>query len=567
MPLKPYRATLALPGIRSLLVVATLARVPITAGAVTLTLHVVTDLRLGYGAAGLVGAAFTVGGSLGAPVMGRLTDRHGLRPVLVLTTVAEVLFWSLAQAMPYGALLVAALGGFLALPAFSIARQSIAALTPESHRLPAFALDSITTELSFMTGPALGVLIATTAGPRVAMLSIAGGILASGIALWLLDPPIRADHEEPPTTREPVPRRSWLRPRFMAVLAVTMATAVLLAGTDVSVVATLRHAGELSWTGLVMALWAFYSLVGGFAYGTVRRGLSPLALLAPMALLTIPVGLGGRHWWLLALLLLPAGALCAPLITATADAASRMTPPSARGEAMGLHNSSLTAGIALGGPLAGLAIDNLSPPWGFATVGALSTLIALAILPTALTRRPATPTTDPTTPTTLATTPATPATDPTTPTTHTTTPATPATLATDPTTLTATPATPTTDPMTPTTHTATPITLTADPAPTTTPAALTATPTTLAATPATHEPAPRPPQAGPATTPPTANPDSPPAHLPAATTASTSTRTPAATTTTTHRRPVTEMADIVPNPPERKAIPTPRTPGSAAAAS
>ena len=553
MPLKPYRATLALPGIRSLLVVATLARVPITAGAVTLTLHVVTDLRLGYGAAGLVGAAFTVGGSLGAPVMGRLTDRHGLRPVLVLTTVAEVLFWSLAQAMPYGALLVAALGGFLALPAFSIARQSIAALTPESHRLPAFALDSITTELSFMTGPALGVLIATTAGPRVAMLSIAGGILASGIALWLLDPPIRADHEEPPTTREPVPRRSWLRPRFMAVLAVTMATAVLLAGTDVSVVAALRHAGELSWTGLVMALWAFYSLVGGFAYGTVRRSLSPLALLAPMALLTIPVGLGGRHWWLLALLLLPAGALCAPLITATADAASRMTPPSARGEAMGLHNSSLTAGIALGGPLAGLAIDNLSPPWGFATVGALSTLIALAILPTALTRRPATPTTDPTTPTTLAT-----------------TPATPATLATDPTTLTATPATPTTDPMTPTTHTATPITLTADPAPTTTPAALatlTATPTTLAATPATHEPAPRPPQAGPATTPPTANPDSPSAaHLPAATTASTSTRIPAATTTT-RCRPVTEMADIVPNPPERKAIPTPRTPRSAAAAS
>ncbi|HET6480399.1 MAG TPA: MFS transporter, partial [Actinoplanes sp.] len=157
MLLKPYRETLALPGIKSLLAVATLARIPIAAGAVVLTLHVVNDLGRGYGAAGLIGAAFTIGGSVGAPVLGRVIDRRGLRLVLVLTTVAEVLFWSLAQAVPYPALLAMALvGGFLALPAFSVARQSISALTPEAQRLPAFALDSISTEMSFMAGPALG---------------------------------------------------------------------------------------------------------------------------------------------------------------------------------------------------------------------------------------------------------------------------------------------------------------------------------------------------------------------------------------------------------------------------
>ena len=64
MTLTPYRQTLALPGIKSLLIVATLARIPITAGAVVLTLHVVNDLGRGYGAAGLIGAAFTVGASL-----------------------------------------------------------------------------------------------------------------------------------------------------------------------------------------------------------------------------------------------------------------------------------------------------------------------------------------------------------------------------------------------------------------------------------------------------------------------------------------------------------------------
>ncbi|ROP29904.1 MFS transporter [Couchioplanes caeruleus] len=392
MTLTPYRETLALRGIPSLLIVATLARIPITAGTVVLTLHVTQDLHLGYGAAGLVGAAFTIGGSLGAPVLGRITDRKGLRPVLVLTTAAEVTFWTAAQSLPYWALLVAALiGGFLTLPAFSVARQSIAALAPESHRLPAFALDSITTELSFMAGPALGVLISTTAGARVAMFTVGAGILASGIGLYLLNPPIRGEDEAPISAGERVPRSAWLRPRLIAVLATSSAATLVLSGTDVAVVAVLQHSGEVEWTGAVLAMWAAYSLLGGFAYGTVKRGLSPLLLLAPMALLTIPVGLGGSHWWLLGFLLLPAGALCAPTITATADAVSRLTPAAARGEAMGWHNSSLTVGVALGAPLAGMVMDATSPAWGFAAVGGVGLAVALLVLPAELRRRGAEP--------------------------------------------------------------------------------------------------------------------------------------------------------------------------------
>jgi predicted MFS family arabinose efflux permease len=390
MTLRPYRETLALPGMKSLLLVATLARIPIAAGAVTLTLHVVTDLGLGYGAAGLLGAAFTIGASLGAPVMGRFVDVRGLRPMLVLTTIAEVLFWSTAQAAPYWLILtLAGAGGFLSLPAFSVARQSIAALTRGPQRLPAFALDSMTTEVSFMAGPALGVLIATTAGPRVAMLAIGGGLLLAGIGLYAVNPPVRASDEAPVAAGDRVPRRSWLTPRLIAVLAVTMAVTIVLAGTDVAVVAVLRAGGELSWTGAVLALWAVYSLIGGFVYGTVRRGVAPVLLLAPLAVLTIPVGLGGGHWWLLALLLIPAGALCAPAITAGADAVSRLTPASARGEAMGLHNSALTVGVALGSPLAGLVMDTWSPPWGFAAVGGVGVLVTLAVLPGELRRRAA----------------------------------------------------------------------------------------------------------------------------------------------------------------------------------
>lgn len=388
MTLTPYRETLALRGIRSLLIVATLARIPITAGTVTLTLHVTQDLHLGYGAAGLVGAAFTVGNSIGAPVMGRITDRKGLRPVLLLTTVAEVAFWTTAQAMPYWALLTAALvGGFLTLPAFAVARQSIAALAPESHRLPAFALDSITTELSFMAGPALGVLISTTAGARTAMLAVGAGILLSGVGLYLLNPPIRGKDESPVSAGERVPRNTWLKPRLVAILAISSAATLVLSGTDVAVVAVLQNAGEVQWTGAVLGVWAAYSLLGGFTYGMVKQGLSPLLLFAPMALLTVPVGLAGGRWWLLALLLLPAGALCAPTITATADAVSRLIPASARGEAMGMHNSSLTVGVALGAPLAGVVMDVWSPAWGFAAVGGVGLVVAALALPAELRRR------------------------------------------------------------------------------------------------------------------------------------------------------------------------------------
>jgi predicted MFS family arabinose efflux permease len=245
----------------------------------------------------------------------------------------------------------------------------------------------MTTELSFMAGPALGVLVATTAGPRVAMVCIGAGLLLAGVGLYLLNPPVRAKGEAPISAAERVPRRTWLTPRLVAVLAVSMAATLVLSGTDVAVVAVLRGTGELSWTGAVLALWAVYSLLGGFAYGTVKRGLAPVLLLAPMAALTIPVGLGGHHWWLLALLLIPAGALCAPTITASADAVSRLTPSSARGEAMGLHNSALTVGVAAGSPLAGLVMDTWSPPWGFAVVGGVGVLITVIALPAELRRR------------------------------------------------------------------------------------------------------------------------------------------------------------------------------------
>lgn len=387
MNLKPYREALALPGLRSLLLVSVLARVPLTATGVTLTFYVVLDLGRGYGAAGLVGAAITVGAAIGGPLLGRLVDRRGLRPVLVLTGIAEAAFWSTAPMLPYPVLLPAAfLAGSLALPIFSVIRQSIAAMVPPERRRPAYALDSMSVELSFMVGPALAVAAATAISPRTTLYLVGAGIVAAGVAFWVLNPPVRGGGE-PAGPQPRVPRRSWLTPRLLAVLAVSAAGMLVLGGTDVAVVAVLRENGDVGWTGAVLAVWAVASLVGGFAYGAVTRSFPPLILMAALSLCTIPVGLGGAHWWLLCLALIPAGALCAPTIAATSDAVSRLVPASVRGEAMGLHGSAVTIGMAVGAPLAGAVIDASAPAWGFAVTGTVGALVALAVLPIELRRR------------------------------------------------------------------------------------------------------------------------------------------------------------------------------------
>lgn len=377
MSLEPYRRVLDLPGVRSLLAVSVLVRLALVATGITLTLHVVLALDRGYGAGGLVAGAFTVGVAIGAPVLGRLIDRHGLRPVVAAATALSAAFWCGAPFLPYPVLLVLALvGGFVEVPAFTVVRQSLAAMVPEARRRPAYALDSMAVELSFIAGPAVAVLVATTVSPRIAVVGVGATLVLGGCGLFWLDPPTRepAAASAPPAAAPR--RRDWLRGRMVAMLAVSVATTVVLVGSDISIVAVLRESGQVGWTGAVLALWGGYSLTGGFGYGVAPRALPPYVLLALLGLATIPVGLAGGGWWWLALAMIPAGLLCAPTLAAAADAVSRLAPATVRGEAMGWLGSANTFGMAVGAPLAGAVIDASAPAWGFVAVGAIGAAVA-----------------------------------------------------------------------------------------------------------------------------------------------------------------------------------------------
>src|SRR5688500_5808754 len=228
------------------------ARIPPTAGGVTVTLHVVTTLDKGYAAAGTVGFATMIGLGLGSPLMGKLVDSKGLRFVLALS-VLEGAFWLSAPFMDYYVLLVLAFAnGLVAVPVMSIGRQALTSIVPEPQRRPAFSLDSISVELSFMVGPAAGVLIATKFSTGTALVVIGLAILTASAVLFLVNPVLL--HEDDVTEGPPPPLRQWLRGPMIAALIIPFGATMVLSGMEISAIASLERSGQQSWLGLVFVV-------------------------------------------------------------------------------------------------------------------------------------------------------------------------------------------------------------------------------------------------------------------------------------------------------------------------
>ena len=401
-----YRRVLTRSALRRAVVLGFLVRLPIFAGGVVLTLHVVSTLHRSYAAAGLVSAAATVAIAISGPWRGRLLDRMGLRRVIVPSIVVAAACWAVAPFVSYWWLLaLAAVAGLFVIPTFSVIRQAVIAAVPEEDRRTAISLDSVAVELSFMIGPAAAVWAATVWPTRWVLFSIEMLGVAAGVLLWLANPALhdesaeqlgtgtsgRLDDEGVPVgdvTR--VPRASWFRAGFLAVCLGAAAATVVLGGTDLAIVAALRTFGAQSSIGWVLAVWGFGSLLGGLVYGGLGRSISAFWLLGGLAVVTAPMALATGPASLAALSF-AAGLCCAPTITATVDQVSRVVPSTARGEAMGWHGSFMTAGMAVGAPLAGAAVDQRGWGAGFGVVAVVGVVIAaLGVAATATRARAAT---------------------------------------------------------------------------------------------------------------------------------------------------------------------------------
>ncbi|MGJ7441340.1 MFS transporter [Aquipuribacter sp. MA13-6] len=401
-----YREVLAVPGMTALYLVGVLARVPHVGGGLALTLYVTEGLGRGYFEAGLVTAALTIGIAFGSPWRGRLVDRVGLRRALVPSVVAMPVLWTAAAFSPYWVLIpVAMLAGALAVPVFTVLRQAIGVVVPLRSRRAAFALDSVLVEASFVAGPPLVVVAVLQVGAPAALIAIGIGEALAGVLLAILDPRLRSlpgelgngaqaagqdrpggevdvaagltggDDRRLRRLRLPLP--AWMSPGLAAMYACSFGTAFVLSGSEVGVIAVLRGLDRVDLVGWVFAVWGVASGMGGLVYGAMRRGASsPLVLLAWLSLATLPLVFAVDPL-LLFLLVVPAGVLVAPTLSASADGVSRRVGEQNRGEAMGWHGSATTAGFSMGAPLAGGAADLLGPWSAFLVVAVVSGSLAL----------------------------------------------------------------------------------------------------------------------------------------------------------------------------------------------
>ncbi|GGM26027.1 hypothetical protein GCM10007977_028940 [Dactylosporangium sucinum] len=370
----------------SLLGVSLLARTAITADVMALTMYVVLGLDMSYAAAGGVAAALTAGVALGGPLLGRMIDWRGVRAVLLVTVVVQVGFWLSVPILPYGILLGAAfVAGLLMVPAQSVTRQAIAAMTTPGQRRAAFALESVQGELSYIVGPAVVIVGAAKISPDVMAWGVGAAIAAGGAGIALLNPPVRAGDEADAGAAGRPPRREWLGARMIAVLTMALGATTLLSGVDLAIVATLQAAGQVSWAAGVVVVFGVASVAGGLMYGALPRPLPTWLLLGLLGLVTIPAGLA-HDWRWLCVAVVGVGLLTAPTLSMVADAVSRLAPAGVRGEATGLQSSAQSAGFALGSPIAGLAIDLSAPAGGFAAAGLAG--LAAALTGCLLSRRP-----------------------------------------------------------------------------------------------------------------------------------------------------------------------------------
>lgn len=383
MSFRKYQKVLAIPRVLSATLFMFVAGLPLTIMTLTLSLHVLNEMGRNYFDAGLVATATALGFAVGSPLLGRMMDRHGLRPVVAICGTLSTIAWVLLPLVNYALFVALAFAaGVFTIPTGSLSRQFVASLVPEDQRRPAYSLTTMLMELSFVITPAVGILLITSYSATAVLIGIGVWRALSYAALYLLNWPIRNADE---IAKAPEPARlklrEWLNARLISVLMISSGALFVLFGTELALIAVLRENGEIAFTGYVIAAMSIASIAGGFIHGIVHRSWSLNRLAVTMSLLLLPVVFFDQVWWWLMLALLPTNLLCTPTLAASSEAVAELAPPSVRGQVMGLQDSANRMGQTLSMPLVGFAIDSLSPAMGFvaAACGGL-VLIAMAAL-------------------------------------------------------------------------------------------------------------------------------------------------------------------------------------------
>jgi MFS family permease len=366
-----------------LLLASVLARLPQTINGLALVLFMRAETG-SYGIAGAVAGGVALGTGVGAPFLGRIADRRGpavLLPVAVghaVLLLAIVVVGGTAPAVVL--VLLAVLAGAAFPPTPSVLRGRMPALLHDARHLvvPAYALDSVLVELSFVVGPLLTAVLVSAFSPTVALVvSAVAAVVGNATFLTMLPRAELAERH----------RGGWLGPlRSPAILTLVLTMlpfGISIGALEVMLPAFSETEGAPELAGALLAVWALGSAFGGLAYGArpwripVARLHLRLTLFYPLAFL--PLLASGSVAWM-AVLLLPAGALIAPIFASRNELAGLAAPRGTETEALTWPLTSLLCGISLGAAISGVLVDEVD--WQAAVLAAVGASLLAAVLST-----------------------------------------------------------------------------------------------------------------------------------------------------------------------------------------
>jgi MFS family permease len=385
--LSAYRAALTAPGAVAPALFSALGRLPVAMYALA-TLLYVQGVTGSFAVAGLVSAGSLVGVALGSVVQGRLVDRLGpTRPLLAVAVLfagaATALIVAVERSAPLALVVGAAAVAGAVQPAIPGASRALWGRLVEPGRLRtvAYNYEAISMEVFFILGPALAALLAAAPWPGLGLV-VAAVATVVGTAGFALTSAVRATR---PTGRGG--SRSLLgvlaRPGVLTVALAGLGFGLVVGGVEVGVPAVAAEAGSRILGGILISAWSVVSVVAGLLYA-LRPWPRPLHLRLPVLLgafgvLVAAMAAAGSSLVGLTVVMLVAGAVITPQVTAQSLALEVATPPGTATEAFGWVITAITLGVAAGQSVSGWLVEHWGPSAAFLAGGLAGVLLAVIL--------------------------------------------------------------------------------------------------------------------------------------------------------------------------------------------